>query len=56
LDYPESPAQVIAILGLALGIPAPNGPTCETCGKEVREGLLYCSGLSECWWKGKGLR
>lgn len=26
---------------------------CKTCGKPVREGLLYCSGLSECWKKGE---
>lgn len=26
---------------------------CKVCAKPVREGLLYCSGLSECWRKGE---
>lgn len=32
-----------------------NTPRCRTCWKEVREGLLYCAGLSDCWKKGVGL-
>lgn len=26
-----------------------EGPTCEVCGRDVREGLRFCPGLSECW-------
>jgi hypothetical protein len=29
-----------------------DGPRCESCGKGVREGLRFCSGLSECFLKG----
>ena len=32
-----------------------DSPTCETCGRLVREGLRFCSGLSECWRRGVGL-
>lgn len=30
-------------------------PRCETCRAEVREGLRFCRGLSDCWRKGVGL-
>jgi dCTP deaminase len=30
-------------------------PKCETCGKQVRDGLRFCQGLSECWKKGNGV-
>jgi hypothetical protein len=29
--------------------------SCRVCKKPVREGLLYCAGLSDCWKKGVGL-
>lgn len=28
---------------------------CKICGAGVREGLLYCPGLSVCWKKAMGL-
>ena len=29
---------------------------CLTCGEAVREGLLYCPGLSACWRDGENVR
>ena len=32
-----------------------GGATCRACHQPVREGLLYCAGLSGCWREGENV-
>lgn len=50
-------SQLQAALQEALArVPVLPVGTCLTCGEAVREGLLYCPGLSICWRDGENVR